>query len=146
MDGTLAHIILPMLKQLKESKHGSQFVDLEDVPEEMRTTTTEDWDDQKCFDFYHEDEEKRQYDVHDRWDWVMGEMIFAFESFFNDWEDKYHTGVRDIQWKQLEGGMSQMVKGENDTSHWDMDGHRKESDRIQNGFRLFGKYFRGLWD
>ena len=32
MDNTLAHIILPMLKQLKETKHGSPLVDDEDLP------------------------------------------------------------------------------------------------------------------
>ena len=43
MDHTLALIALPMLKQLKEKKHGSQIVDLEDVPEYLRGTTTEDY-------------------------------------------------------------------------------------------------------
>ena len=33
MDNTLAHIILPMLKQLRDTKHGSQLVDDEDVPD-----------------------------------------------------------------------------------------------------------------
>ena len=36
MNNTLAHIILPMLKQLRDTKHGSQFVDDEDVPAHMR--------------------------------------------------------------------------------------------------------------
>ena len=36
MDSTLAPIILPMLKQLRETKHGSVIVDLEDVPQELR--------------------------------------------------------------------------------------------------------------
>ena len=150
MDHTLAPIILPMLKQLRESKHGSQIVDLEDVPEFMRTTETEDWDDQKCFDFYHETDlhgfNKCGYDVHDRWDWVMGEMIFAFESIGSDWEDKYHMGVNDLRWKKLENGMSQMEHGPDHTHHWDIEGWQAESKRIDNGFRLFGKYFRGLWD
>ena len=36
MDHTLADIILPMLKQLRDTKHGSPMVDVEDVPEELR--------------------------------------------------------------------------------------------------------------
>jgi hypothetical protein len=32
MDHTLSPIILPMLKRLREVKHGSGFVDMEDVP------------------------------------------------------------------------------------------------------------------
>ena len=36
MDDTLALIILPMLKQLKATKHGVPMVDNEDVPEHLR--------------------------------------------------------------------------------------------------------------
>src|SRR6056300_1762589 len=36
MDHTLAPIILPMLKQLKETKHGAPYVDPKDVPIELR--------------------------------------------------------------------------------------------------------------
>ena len=146
MDHTLAPIVLPMLKQLRETTHGSQFVDLEDVPEYMRTTTHETYEEQKSFDFYHEDKEERQYDIHDRWKWCLDEMIYAFDSIQNDWEDKYHKGVHDIRWKKLDNGMSEMIRGENDTHHFDYEGYRKECDRIQHGFYLFGKYFRGLWD
>ena len=39
MDHTLGRIVLPMLKQLKESNHGSPLVDDEDVPEELKSTT-----------------------------------------------------------------------------------------------------------
>jgi len=35
MDHTLAYIVLPMLKQLKERKHGAPYVDLKDVPKEL---------------------------------------------------------------------------------------------------------------
>ena len=39
MDHTLADIILPMLQQLKASKHGAPYVDDQDVPEELRSTS-----------------------------------------------------------------------------------------------------------
>jgi len=42
MDHTLAPVILPMLVQLKATKHGAPCVDLEDVPEELRPTNTEE--------------------------------------------------------------------------------------------------------
>ena len=146
MDSTLALIVLPMLKQLKKDKHGSPFVEVEDVPEYMRTSSTEDYDDQECFDFYHEDTEKKGYDLHDRWDWVLNEMIFAFESYFNDWEEKYRSGQHDIQWNKLEDGHSEMVSGPNNTYKCDYEGMAKEQKRIDNGLRLFGTYYRGLWD
>jgi len=150
MDHTLAPIILPMLKQLQETKHGSQVVDLEDVPDFMRTTTTEDYDDQLTFDFYKEEltseEMFSSYDVHDRWNWVLNEMIFAFASIDNDWEDQFESGESDLRWKKLENGCSEMIRGPNDTKVYDWEGRQKYQERISNGFRLFGKYFQGLWD
>jgi len=114
MDSTLADIILPMLKQLRASKHGSGYVDMEDVPEHLRYTTTESYDFQTVFDFYHKHEIKEgDCDIHTRWDWVMDEMIFAFEK-----------RVEDTDWQAT----------------------KEECERVQNGFRLFGKYYQGLWD
>jgi hypothetical protein len=148
MDSTLAPIILPMLKQLKENKHGSPMVDIEDVPEHMRTTSTEEYDSQSTFDFYHEYEvEEGWVDIHTRWNWVMDEMIFAFESYTYDWEEKYRSGVHDIQWEPAEDrNMSRMIRGPNDTYQCDYAGLEKEQNRIDNGLRLFGRYYRGLWD
>lgn len=153
MDSTLALIVLPMLKQLKETKHGSQQVDMEDVPEHLRTTSTEEWDEQETFEFYKEHEVKEgKGDVHARWDWVLDEMIFAFESFGNDWEAKYYSGKFDMKSEACEwdengkATLFKMVKGPNHTSEFDYEGMKKENDRIDNGLRLFGKYFRGLWD
>ncbi len=156
MDHTLAVIILPMLKQLKEKKHGSQNVDMEDVPESMRLTETEDYEEQQCFDFYRDDElckQNIQCDIHDRWDWVMGEMIWAFEQIQPDvdWEAQYTSGTLDTQWKKCEKEYNgehlyEMVKGPKDTYKIDMEGMRKHQDRMSNGFRLFGRYYQGLWD
>ena len=69
MDYSLSHIVVPMLKQLKETKHGSPFVDDEDVPEELKSTSAppkeNEWDtDENHFK---------------RWDWALNEMIWAFE-------------------------------------------------------------------
>lgn len=71
MDHTLALIIVPMLKQLKANKHGSPNVDNEDVPEELRVP--------KDYDGFDTDPQ-----WHNRWDWVMGEMIWAFEQIVED--------------------------------------------------------------
>jgi hypothetical protein len=139
MDHTLAHIVLPMLKQLNETKHGAPFVDDKDVPKELRSTNAPP--------------KENDYDTDDnhfkRWDWVMSEMIFAFETkagILEDWEDQFHTGDHDILWKKLESGDSEMVKGPNDTSVYDYEGQQAYQDRISNGFRLFGKYFESMWD
>ena len=138
MDDTLAHIILPMLKQLKDTKHGAPYVDLKDVPKELhgKKLTKKQKDNGELDDKHFE-----------RWDWVLDEMIFAFDSKVNDgWEEQFETGTSDIQWKTLEGGMSEMVRGPNDTREYDWEGRKKYEARIANGFRLFGKYYQNLWD
>lgn len=152
MDCTLSPIILPMLKQLKATKHGSGFIDLEDVPEHMRTTTTEDYDGQTTFDFYNEDVPKG-HDVHSRYEWVLEEMIFAFEHLVDSsWEDKYHTGEYDLYSEPCKfdddgkATLYQMKEGPKHTHKCDYDGLRKEWERVDNGLRLFGKYYRTLWD
>ena len=134
MDHTLGYIVLPMLKQLKETKHGAPLVDNNDVPKELRSDSIEG-------------------DIgvthHLKWDWVIDEMIFAFETkggSSEDWEDQFRTGKYDIQWKKLEGGHSEMIIGPNDTSKYDMKGAKAYQKRVTNGFRLFGKYFENLWD
>ena len=139
MDHTLGYVVLPMLKQLKATKHGAPFVDDKDVPKELRGAAAppkeNEWDtDENHFK---------------RWEWVLDEMIFAFETkvgSLEDWEDQFHTGEHDIQWKQLEGGNSEMIKGPKDTFKFDMKGRAAYQKRITNGFCLFGKYYESLWD
>lgn len=155
MDHTLAKIVLPMLKQLKETKHGSATVDIEDVPVELRLTSTPDYDEQLTFDFYKEDSKEKDVDfeiVHKRWDWVLDEMIFAFEHKVDDsWEEQFRKGEIDIKWVEEEKEYNgqklwRMERGPNDTYECDYEGMQKVRDRMANGFRLFGKYFEGLWD
>lgn len=137
MDSTLAHIILPMLKQLKDSKHGAPYVEDGDVPENLRSTAAgpkeNEWDTDSNF--------------FKRWDWVLDEMIFAFEKKLDgDWEDQFHTGEFDMKWKKTTNGFSEMYYGPNHTHVFDSEGYKVAKNRISNGFRLFGKYYEGLWD
>ena len=138
MDNTLAYIVLPMLKQLKETKHGAPYVDLKDVPKELhgKKLTKKQKDNGEVDDKHFE-----------RWDWVLDEMIFAFDSKVNDgWEEQFETGEYDLQWKKLEDGISQMVEGPKHTKVYDWEARKIYEARIQNGFRLFGKYYNNLWD
>lgn len=156
----LGHIVLPMLKQLKETKHGSPYVDLEDVPKELRMNGTSR-NESKQYDLFADEEYDTQVwnMLHKRWEWVLDEMIFAFESIVGnneDWEDKYHTGKMDRVHTPVDEDGNEVAeedakyfrwdKGPNDTSHFDLEGYKKEAGRIANGFRLFGKYYQGLWD
>lgn len=147
MDHTLGQIALPMLKQLKATKHGAPLVDDEDVPDELKSTSApakeNEWDtDENHFK---------------RWDYVMDEMIFAFEHRLDDsWQDDFRSGEIDLVWKPVDVNGNEVPKkeakyfemghGPKDTYKCDYDGIRKVEERIQNGFRLFGKYYSALWD
>ena len=112
IDYTLAPIILPMLVQLKETKHGAPHTDFRDVPRHLWPTK--------------EQEEKYkktgEVDEHwfERWDWILDEMIYAFDCKANKEEVIFRIDKRDAQ--------------------------EEEQNRISNGFRLFGKYYESLWD
>lgn len=137
-DHTLALIILPMLKQLKDQKHGSPFVDDEDVPDHLKSTSapelTEDQKNSGHIDDNH----------HLRWEYVLGEMIFSFENIVDDsWEDQFHSGEMNWSSKKLENGMYEMIKDDSYTIDWD--GRNAYQARITNGLKLFGKYYQSLW-
>jgi len=149
MDSTLAHIILPMLIQLRQTKQGSPMIDDEDVPHLPKKGISSNENNQ--YDLFSSDEQDELFwdQYHVRWEWVLSEMIFAFRSLVTDnWDEKYFTGESDIYWEKLDdgSGMREMKRGPNDTFVWDKEGYFKEMDRIQNGFRLFGKYYMALWD
>ena len=108
MDHTLSLIILPMLKQLKQTQHGAPAVDYEDVPEELHPNEDE---------ITHRETDKNYFK---RWEYVLDEMIYAFDCKAN--KDEPYMLIEDIE----------EIK--------------KEQQRISNGFRLFGKYYESLWD
>lgn len=138
MDYTLALIILPLLKKLRETKHGHPWVDDEDVPEELRAANAPpvkeewEWDDNNP----------------KRWDWVLDEMIHTFQCCVDEyWEDQFYSGEHDISWEKTEDGKYyQAKKGPNDTFTIDREALEKAWDRRKNGLRLFAKYYHSLWD
>ena len=143
MDHTLAQIILPMLLQLKASKHGAPNTEDVDVPKHLWSTNAEPKENEYDTDSNH----------FKRWDYILDEMIFAFESKKDGtWQDKYSTGVPDwtsepCEWH--ESGKPKMFKmgnGPNHTYKCDYDGMAVEQKRITKGFKLFGKYYENLWD
>ena len=147
MDSTLSPIILPMLKQLKEDKHGAPYVDDEDVPKNLRSTT-------KLAQKSKKNEWDTDSNFFKRWNWVLGEMIWAFEQMCDEDSDaQFHTGNHDTLWvpsKELDDKGKpltyEMKKGPNDTHKFDKNGYMKHHERIRNGTRLFGKYYQNLWD
>lgn len=128
LEYTLSPIILPILKELKRVKHGAPFIDDEDVPPKLRSKRSKG-------------SSTPVYDIHainaadptdknffKRFDYVLDEMIWAFEQLcMDDHEDKFYRKDK-FKYK------------------FDRVGLRKHNERIDNGLRLFGKYYRTLWD
>lgn len=129
MDHTLAYMIVPMLKQLQATKHGAPFVDDEDVPEELKSTSAPPKENDYDTDANH----------FKRWDWILEEMIWAFEQKLKDDDtDQFYD------WSEVDksvGIMDQVSK-----LKVDKEGLEAHQARMKNGFRLFGKYYEGLWD
>ena len=103
LDSTLALIILPALRKLQEQKQGSGFVDIEDLPKHLQYDTTEEYDLQKCFDFYHAAEDKLQVDVHTKYEWLLSELIWTFEFIVADSEGKVEYNPE--EYKRQEKGL-----------------------------------------
>ena len=159
MDHTLALIALPMLKQLKETKHGAPNVDNEDVPDILQVSTKE----------YYEYKRTGETDPNffKRWDYVLDEMIFAMTAIVHD-DDEVEYNSEDSTWtvseiKTVGIGPAQLLLFPNeygDTEEYelyemqrtderprfDIEKYRTREDRINNGTKLFGKYYRSLWD
>lgn len=145
LDHTLALIIVPALKVLKKKKQGAPFVKNEDVPKHLRAADEE----MKINDAGGGDTDKHYFD---RWDWVIDEMIWAFQQKLEDWEESYCSGETDVNWIKIKEkddkgeDMYEMVNGPNHTFEVDMEGTKKHQTRIDNGIMLFAKYYEGLWD
>ena len=73
MDHTLAHIVVPMLTQLRQQTHSAPLVCFGDRPQHLIGTVP--------------DPAKGETDEfhHDAWYWAMDEMLFAFESKLTEW-------------------------------------------------------------
>lgn len=121
MYSDLAVIILPLLKDLQSVKNGAPHVDDVDVPEYLRSTTAppkeNEWDlDDRWFD---------------RWEYVLEEMIWAFQEIIYDndydYEPNYH------------------ILPDGSYGEYQYDEAEEYNARLQNGTILFGKYFRNLW-
>ena len=133
MDHTLALIILPMLKKLKVQKHGYGFIDNKDVPKELRSTATgaragikNKWD----WDNYAEA----------RYSWMMDELIWTFEQLADedDGESQFYDHTESSKEKDFNKSIRKLK-----VDRAGLEAHQK---RIENGLRLFSKYYRTLWD
>lgn len=148
MDNTLALVVLPMLKKLKELKHGSPMVDNEDVPEHLRCVNSTSNESMQLDMFESEENDNLIWEsYHKKWEWVLDEMIWAFEQKLTEWEEQYWIQKPELDladYPEDEGQTSTPVRWKVE-GQCDWDGRMRHQERITNGFRLFGKYYEGLW-
>lgn len=124
MDETLKHIIHPMLVQLKATKQGSGLIDDDDVPDHLKSTVCPG-----------ENEWVSDGNLHNRYEYVLDEMIWAFNPELTDEEFFEHP-------EESTGNLLQDVKA----IKIDRKGLDAFEARKQNAYRLFGKYYQTLWD
>ena len=145
-DHTLALIIAPVLRKLRDERHGIPMVDDEDVPEELRgPLSMGPWSE--------EDDERGNA----RWAYVIGEMIWAFEQHTDDYdgENQFHHNSEQLkmEFTPLEDNpkLSEVSfnhqKDPDKPAYWrDDEGLKAHRERKANGVRLFAKYYEALWD
>ena len=140
MDHTLAYIIHPMLLQLKETKHGAPYTDDKDVPKELKSTSAPPKENEWDTDEFH----------FQRWDYILDEMIWAFEQELKD--DDENQFFDHSAYDKPDGSKSNHKEWFDDMSkaqsklkvNWK--GLKEHQKRKANGFRLFGRYYSHLWD
>jgi hypothetical protein len=151
MDHSLSLIILPMLIQLKNTKHGVPSDIINDVG-------GADYDQQDSFDFYKETHNDAFDEACKKWDEILDKMIWSFQQLaLEDYDNKYHHGKLEYDWVKSDKTYPNPITGKieatyqmvdkNPNEHWyDYVGHQLHEERIQEGINLFGKYYRNLWD
>jgi len=139
-DSTMAMLCLPIMKDLKKDKHGSGFIKDEDVPEEIRS--------------YNAPPKENEWDTDEFWfdraNWVLDEVIWALEQQQPgcDWEEQYWIVQPEIDFEERpeDDGKTSIPLRWKVEGKCDWDGRNAHEERIDNGLRLFGTYWRSWWD
>lgn len=152
MDNTLAYIILPMLKQLKATKHGSPYVDQKDLPKHLRLTKREMKINEEGY--YNKELNASEEEIqavsekfHSQWVWVLDQMIWSFEQEtgededYKNYYDPYLPGEIVEEDDHLFDKKFRMKMGK-----FNYDKYKEYQERKQLGFTFFGKYYQSLWD
>lgn len=138
-DWTLAQIIAPTLKKLKEDKHGAPSVLDEDVPAELRCSPEVDKDEINW--------EWKDENYFKRWDWALSEMIWAMEEIANERtnEPEMFRKVGEMEFGEIgPDGTRTLITGMEIIPEM-QEVNKAYHERIRNGCRLFGSYYLSLW-
>ena len=134
LEHTLSPIILPILQELKRVKNGAPFIADEDVPKNLRVGAkgTGNSDVHKLFD----DGDNTFFE---RYDNILDEMTWTFTQLsMDDHEAPFYDHTESSKEPDLNKSIRKLQV--------DRKGLAAHNARINNGLRLFGKYYRSLWD
>ena len=143
LEHTLSPIILPLLKQLKETKHGSPFIDNEDVPKKLWDKGLKSNRGTYGNPDIHKINDKLDKNFHNRFDYILNEMIWTFEQLsMDDHEGQFYTHMTKTKGWESDEDIDKSIRD----IKVDRKGLEAHNARIENGLRLFGRYYRSLWD
>jgi hypothetical protein len=117
-DETLAHIIVPMLRQVKAQKEGVPGKILSD--EYLAITTCDEYYAESSNGLLHRRANVLFEQNMAKWDEILDHMIWAFEQKTLDWEEQFYGDINSHAYKQ-------------------------HLSRMEEGFALFGKHYSDLW-
>lgn len=149
-DNTLAHLIYPMLCQLRDTNNS--------VPNEFSDVGGESYEYQASFDFYQESYNEAFSNGIDRWQEVLDKMIWSFEQLVHEnYSDKYQHGSPKVEFEKTDKIYPNSITGKTEPTYvmvdrdsienWtDYNGITLAEERIQEGIDLFAKYYRSLWN
>jgi hypothetical protein len=160
MDYTLALIILPMLNQLKESKHGAPS----SMPSFGMQSNTHR---QLCLGFYKDGDDLADKAGFEQWDEILDKMIWSFEEIIRDdppefwitkpiWHDNWEDNWVEIDSDDFSRLPDEIIDNDDSDNKYqlvlkrsgelDHKALEEYNNKVQDGLSLFGKHFRNLWD
>jgi hypothetical protein len=139
LEHTLSPIILPILKELKRIKHGAPFIEDADVPPKLRANRDAKYKGRYIAPDLHKINDNVDKKFFKRFDYILDEMIWTFDQLsMDDHEGQFYDHSKSKKIKDINKSVRAIKI--------DRVGLKKHNERIDNGLRLFGKYYRTLWD
>lgn len=152
-DATMTMIILPLLKNVRDQKGGAPGTDDEDAPEQFRSTSApprkEEWHTDKNW--------------FKRWNWILDELVWTFGELHRNYDEDYYSSMQNkLTHIWVETDESNETSNRNTPRFYkklkltkklrEIYGdnlltvaRQHHSNKVQNGLRLFGKYYCALW-
>ena len=155
-DHTLAMIIAPVLKAVKENKNGlpGDFLSAE---YNTLVSSKEYWEETTGGPL-HQQADKMFDEGAAKWDATLDHMIWSFEEYIkDDWDEQYWTGEFG-EWKTEETGKTfpNPITGKEEPTYratdfggtrtCDWEGRQRHWEKMRAGIKLFAEYYPNLWD